>query len=317
MGHAPAASLSAGGAGRCVGLALPRPAPPRLRLRRRGRGARRARLLVVRARVRPLAQRHAPLAGAPAARHLWHVHDTSASRPRHCLQELPLQSAAMPVDELLPALYAPHPRADVAAWAREALRGTDPFAAFAARDDLVHQLESLSDDGKGNWPGLPSWAQLARSDIRPDLPPPTQPPPDRHRRRAPEPSSLPAAFAPNWPAADAAAGLRAARAAAAPRGLAALRAAPWLLAAREPPGPWRALPLWAWLAAAAASGPRGLWRLRLAAGKRLRSLPSPTSRTRAMHPHRRVSRGLRAAVDEPTLWRGLVRASGGSRDQPR
>ena len=115
-----------------------------------------------------------------------HAYALSRRGYRRLLRLLPrVAQSAVAVDELLPALYAPHPRADVAEWAAELLgaeEGAEPegegptaMRAFAFRHDLVWQLETvatgaaherLSAAGGGVVSSAPA-SLLCRSDIRP------------------------------------------------------------------------------------------------------------------------------------------------------
>ena len=213
-----------------------------------------------------------------------------SSRGLRRLLALPLARSAIPVDDLLPALYATHPRADVAEWAAAACAsaafaaptdpsahtanagGGGPFVALAFRHDLVWQLEAVATGGEGATWHAPA-STLARSDIRPV-----------RRRRSHHHrgggASAPGVFGAEWPerdCAEAMAGVRAAAGGARPGG------APWLVPSDRACGrAWCELPLWAWVWAAALSGEAGVRALR------------------------RVSRGMHAALSEGTVWRCFV-----------
>lgn len=81
---------------------------------------------------------------------------------------LDIDTVALPVDDLIPSLYACHPRPDVSAWAALAIGFRGPLRALAFRTELVYQLESVAamvlDEPLI---GGCTLAGLSRSDIRP------------------------------------------------------------------------------------------------------------------------------------------------------
>ena len=221
-----------------------------------------------------------------------HAYALSA-RGLRALLALPLASAALPTDELLPALYAPHPRADVDCWSLEQLavlkrRGYLPpsgFRALAFRDDLVWQMESFATGSADEVHCLPApeavgpggageqrWslhaADLCRSDVRPpDHMRPRRPGPPvalAYHARAAQLAPSPGIFADDWPHPD-----WASLPVSVERGE-AVRAR------------WWALPRWSWLFVGAAAGPEAVVSLG------------------------RTCRGLHHLLREPQLWRSFL-----------
>ena len=268
-----------------------------------------------------------------------HAYVVSAEGLRR-LTALPISAAALPTDDLLPALYSPHPRDDVRQWATGVCASSGgPLRALAFRDDLIWQLESVatgsgteamqgaSTGGEIVGPmgggssaigsgGRQTATSLSRSNIRPgslaSCAAPARAPRLRQRvgmvgrqsglgavsaigRRMgggggeANAVGVPAIFGDSWPLPDcplpesplvAAWGDRHTKAeeysacdASDARGSAG-SSAPLLCASRRWKGRWCALPPWAWLYAAAASGAEGIDVLRV------------------------VSRGMRALLDE-------------------